>query len=103
MRDNNAWMPRDWVTVCDVEEQGACWEGIVKWVMRKEIIAGNPSEEKNEWVKLAARLDGDGYGHGHGDVDGYGHGDGDVDGYGDGDVDGDGYGDGDFMEDDEKC
>ena len=76
------------VTVADVLNVGACYDGVVAWVKRhKGVIAVDPATEpKNEWIQKAAKRDGDGEGNGNGYGDGYGYGDGDGDG------DGDGYG-----------
>jgi len=77
------------ITVVDALEQGACWEGVKKFVSATGLIAGNVIDLKGEakdWFY------GYGYGSGYGSGSGYGYGDGYGDGYGYGD--GDGYGDG---------
>jgi len=120
IRNNTSWLPLDRVTVIDVLESGACWEGVRDYILATRVIAAEPIDT----TKTEGRLrvvskrdgtgtgtgygygsghscgDGDGYGTGYGDGygDGYGYGDGDGygtgydTGYGDGDGDGDGYG-----------
>lgn len=77
---------RERVTVIDVLEEGACWEGVRRWVEREGRIAGPVAAEADEHILRAARLDGygSGYGDGDGSGDGYGYGSGDGYGYGDG-------------------
>lgn len=78
------------VTVVDVLEAGACFEGVCEWLLENERrIAGDTQQHLSvEYVGLAAAADGYGdgcYGYGYGDgCYGYGNGNGDGDGCGDG-------------------
>ena len=89
------------VSVCDVAESGACFDGILEWVASHGgKISGNPADHPREdWIQRAGNADGygdgSGYGYGYGDGYGDGSGDGYGDGYGDGDGSGYGYGYGD--------
>ena len=82
MEDGMSWhQPLAVVTVVDVLESGACYSGVVEWILDNgRVISGPADKYNNEHILRAARLDGYGYGYG----DGYGNGDGDGDGYGDG-------------------
>ncbi len=86
------------ITVIDVLEGGACYEGVVAAVNDSGgRIAGDASDIVAAGGATYAALDGYGYGDGDGDGYGYGYGDGDGYGYGYGYGygDGDGYGSGD--------
>ena len=100
MRDQLTWMPKDRVTVQDVIDVRACPDGVFDWLRnhgdRNPPIAGDPAEQRSEWIDRAAAIDGSGSGSGSGSGygDGYGYGDGDGYGSGSGSGYGDGYGDG---------
>ena len=74
------------VTVVDVLESGACYDGVLGWIKENGNIISGPTDtySANEYILTAARGNGDGNG------DGYGYGDGDGNGYGNGDGDGNG-------------
>ena len=82
----------DRVTVIDVLDTGACFDGVRDWINRNGgLIAGDPSKFTDvEWIQKAANRNGsgNGYGNGYGDGNGYGYGS----GYGSGNGYGDGYG-----------
>ena len=82
------------VTVVDLLDCGACYDGVCKEVVRQHgaIIAETQKLIKHaEWTHIATAANADGYGDSYGS--GYGSGYGDGDGYGDGY--GYGYGDDD--------
>ena len=67
---------RETVTVVDVLEAGACWEGVRDHLKDRPEIAGPTAQHAgNEHILLGAHADGDGSGYGSG----YGYGDGDGD------------------------
>jgi len=92
------------VTVADVLEAGACFEGVARWVLAHAgQIAGPTGKNLHvEFVEQGSCANGygngngngNGYGNGYGNGDGYGYGYGYGDGYGNGYGDGDGYGNG---------
>ena len=66
------------VTVADVLESGACYDGVCEWVKSHGgIISGRASEHSHENILKAAWADGYGDGYGYGSGSGYGDGDGD--------------------------
>ena len=92
------------VSVIDVFESGACYDGVAKWIESRGIIAGDTATyaPKQKEIAFAAHADGagagactgDGDGAGAGACTGYGYGAGACTGYGYGDGYGDGYGNG---------
>ena len=94
-----ALRPLDTLSRNDLVASGACAEGVDDFARRHGLYAdGAPTTQPTDhllalaralgadYIRRAARRDGDGYGYGYGDGDGYG------DGYGYGDGDGYGYG-----------
>ena len=68
---------RERVTVVDVLETGACFEGVIDWVLKnRRIIAGDSSQYQDEHIDKTARKDGYGYGYGYGYGSGSGSGNG---------------------------
>jgi hypothetical protein len=69
---------QDRVTVCDVLDSGACFDGVVEWIKDNDmVIAGETaSHVANEYIARAAIADGYGYGYGNGNGDGNGYGNG---------------------------
>ena len=59
------------VTVADVLESGACYDGVKTWVQRKRIIADDPTKYLDEEAIQTAAFS-DGYGYGSGSGYGYG-------------------------------
>ncbi len=87
------------VTVVDVLDTGACYDGVKAWVLKNRLIAGDTKlYVADEYIARAACADGygngDGYGYGDGYGDGNGYGNGNGDGYGYGYGYGNGNGDG---------
>ena len=81
------------VTVIDVLDTGACFDGVVEWIAAHGGLIAGPTADHvgNEYIARAANATGDATGDGYGYGYGYGYGDGDGYGYGNGYGDGDGY------------
>ena len=57
------------VTVVDVLDTGACYDGVVSWIENNGLVIAGPTERQtNEYILKAAN--GYGYGDGYGDGDG---------------------------------
>ena len=69
---------RETVTVVDVLEEGACFDGVAKWLYANDRAIAGPAQDharKSEHIRKAANSDGSGYGSGYSDgSDGSGYG-----------------------------
>jgi hypothetical protein len=106
------WEFKPVITVCDVIDVGACYDGVIGYIETHSklisapcitvdhdysVIASNRQRESygygDECGHRYGDGNGDGYGEAYGNIGGYGYGY--VDGYGDGGCNGYGYGYGD--------
>ncbi len=71
---------KPWVTVVDVLETNACYDGVIDWIKvhAGQIAGETATQETNQYILAAAN------GSGYGDGSGSGDGSGDGSGYGSG-------------------